>query len=130
MSKSIILAVLAIPAALLAPLLMLGGQNAAAVALNNPELTCEVTATPVHSGITLRGVVKSDQTLSGDYEFLLLKRGAGGSSTSAQSGSFAVEAGQEEVIAEVTIGPDRDARYSADLSVRWDGGGTSCTASN
>lgn len=91
------------------------------------EVHCEIRTKPMSGGVELEGVVASREPVSGTFEFEVRKTGDAGTSSSAQSGDFATDAG-EKVIGEVGLGLDPGAAWDATLVLRWQGGETSCEA--
>ena len=98
------------------------GGTATAQAKDQP-IACEIRTKPVTGGVELEAVVLAEAP--GRYEFSVVKHGAGGSSTTAQSGDFEKSPG-EQVVGTVGLGLDRASTYSAELTVTWAGGGTAC----
>ena len=91
----------------------------------SPDVGCEIRSAKVAGGVRLEGVVYARKPASGEYEFVVRKSGGGGTSNSSQSGDFALDARQESVVGEVTLGGG--GAYDADLTVRWAGGKASCS---
>jgi hypothetical protein len=91
---------------------------------------CEIRATPMPGGVQLEATVLSKHRLAGDYRLQVDKRGAGGTSSSTQSGDFQIAAGAEEVVGEVGLGLESGASYRAELTIRWPGGETACVRSH
>ena len=85
---------------------------------------CEIRAAAMPGGVRLEGTVLSKRKLAGDYRLQVDKSGAGGTSSSMQSGAFEIVAGAEEVVGEVGLGLERGASYRAELIIRWPGGET------
>jgi hypothetical protein len=88
------------------------------------DVGCEIRATKVSGGVQLEGVVFARKPAAGEYEFVVSKSG-GGTSNTSQSGGFELDARQESVVGEVTLGGGGSAK--ARLTVRWDGGEASCS---
>ena len=99
------------------------GGTGSAQAKDSP-IACEVRTKQVAGGVELEAVVLADAP--GTYEFSVVKQGAGGSSTTAQSGDFERSPGEEQVVGTVQLGLDRASTYSAELTVKWKGGETAC----
>ena len=99
----------------------LGGTGSAQA--KGQPIECEVRTKHVAGGVELEAVVLA--SAPGSYEFSVVKHGAGGSSTTAQSGDFERSPG-EQVIGTVQLGLDRASTYSAELKVKWKGGETAC----
>jgi hypothetical protein len=99
----------------------LAGTGAAQA--KDPPIECEVRTKQGAGSVELEAVVRADAP--GSYEFSVVKHGAGGSSTTAQSGDFESSAG-EQVVGTVQLGLDRASTYSAELTVKWQGGETAC----
>jgi hypothetical protein len=89
------------------------------------DVGCEIRTTKVSGGVRLEGVVFARKPATGEYEFVVSKSGGGGTSNSSQSGDFELGARQESVVGEVMLGGGGSSK--AHLTVRWDGGRTSCS---
>jgi len=99
----------------------LGGTGSAQA--KDQPIECEVRTKHVAGGVELEAVVLA--AAPGRYAFSVIKHGAGGSSTTAQSGDFERSPG-EQVVGTVQLGLDRASSYSAELTVKWEGGETAC----
>ena len=89
------------------------------------DVGCEIRTTKVPGGEQLEGVVLARKPAAGEYEFVVSKSGGGGTSNSSQSGDFELDARQESMVGEVTLGGGGSAK--AHLTVRWSGGKASCS---
>lgn len=92
------------------------------------DVECRIEVRPMADGVELEGIVASEAPLSGTYEFNVRKAGSAGTSSSAQSGDFDAQSG-EQVIGHVGLGLEHGASYEAKLVVQWQGGETICVAS-
>lgn len=120
MIKLLLLALPLIPVALAhAP--SLGEPGSAA-----DPVHCEIRQSPMAGGVQLEGTVLSNEPLSGAYAFEVMKQGAGGTSTSMQSGDFEALANRREVVGQVGLGLEQGASYTAKLTISWPGGEASC----
>jgi hypothetical protein len=99
----------------------LGGTGPAQA--KDPPIECEVRTKQVAGGVELEAVVLAGAP--GSYAFSVVRHGAGGSSTTAQSGEFERSSG-EQVLGTVQLGLDGASKYSAELTVKWQGGETAC----
>jgi hypothetical protein len=99
----------------------LGGTGPAQA--KDPPIECEVRTKHVAGGVELEAIVLAG--VAGSYAFSVVKHGAGGSSTTAQSGDFERSSG-EQVLGTVQLGLDGASQYSAELTVTWEGGESAC----
>ncbi|MGH6866962.1 MAG: curli-like amyloid fiber formation chaperone CsgH [Methyloceanibacter sp.] len=86
--------------------------------------SCDIRVDQSGQSVTLEGVVSAPTALAGSYELHVAQGGGGGDSDIHQSGEFEVGPGEESSLGTVSLSP---GRYSATLTVHWDGGGTDCT---
>lgn len=90
------------------------------------DLVCEIRSSPSGSGLRLEAVALARSAMSGEYEFVITKRGGGGSSNVSQGGDFQTGPGEETVLGEVTLGPGEGASVKAVLTVTGADGVASC----
>jgi hypothetical protein len=88
---------------------------------------CDIKITGVEGSVRVEPIAISRFALSGDYEFAVMKESAGGSSESTQAGEFKATSGQPEILSTATL--DSEGSVTARLTLRWDGGHTSCEKS-
>ena len=92
----------------------------------SPDLVCEIRSSPAGSGIRLEAVVSAGADMSGEYDFVITKRGGGGSSNVSQGGDFQTGPGEETVLGVVTLGPGEGSSVTAVLTVTEADGRASC----
>jgi hypothetical protein len=80
-------------------------------------LSCEIRRSGTDGTVQLTGVISSSVALSGRFHFSIMKSGASGSSNINQGNQFAVEAGKEVYVGQVTINLGHDDRAMIELSV-------------
>lgn len=78
---------------------------------------CEIRASKAPGGIELRAVAVADQSVAGQYDFVVQSQSAGGSSDVSQGGEFALRQGEERILGVVSVGSGRPA-YRAHLQVK------------
>ena len=81
-------------------------------------LSCEVLATSTRAGVRLEAVAHAHDGMSGEYELVITKDGAGGSSNITQGGPFDAAPGAVARLGSAEIGLERNARYRAVLTLR------------
>ena len=89
------------------------------------NLSCEVRATRTGNGVQLAALVHAHRPASGEYDLVITKLGAGGSSDISQGGEFAVAAGSTSVLGTAELGLEEHARFTARLTLH-DAGGNTC----
>ena len=103
-------------AILLAPLTLILG-NAAMANRSTEELSCEIRSKTVSGVLQLDAVASAGAQVSGEYEFVISKAGASGSSDVTQGGEFAIEPGEPALLGEVALGADEGGSVRAVLTV-------------
>lgn len=91
-------------------------------------ISCNIGATLVNGFLRLQAVGRSDTLVSGHYVFSISKRNSTGLSENTESGDFTLAPGQDRVLATVVLEAAADRHFSADLSLNWGSGKTSCHA--
>ncbi len=93
-----------------------------------PAIDCAVRTTRTRNGVKFEAVAYGGayDALSGEYEFVLTRSGAGGSSDVSQGGPFDVAPGETQVLSESEFNIDRGARVRARLVLR-DSDGVVCS---
>jgi hypothetical protein len=86
---------------------------AASSAEASDGLKCAIRSVETAGGVELKGVVISNGTIDGRYQFVVT--GGGGSTNIMQSGDFSAEQGRPETLGVVTLGGG--GRYTAKLKV-------------
>ncbi len=86
---------------------------------------CVIDASRTRHGMRFEARAHAFQPVSGEYEFVLTKRDAGGSSDIVQGGAFAIAAGDGEVLGGAELSLERGAHYRARL-VLWGADGEIC----
>jgi hypothetical protein len=81
-------------------------------------IECVIRAQPAKDFMRLEAIARSDVAAVGKYSFSVVKRSATGSSNNAQSGSFVLEAGQEQVLTTVILDRSAIGNYRAELSLK------------
>lgn len=92
---------------------------------NERSVQCAIRRTPTRQGVRFEAVAQTTDAASGDYEFIVTKNDANGSSDISQGGAFDMTAGASEVLGSAELGLERNARYRARLVLR-DGSGVLC----
>jgi hypothetical protein len=87
---------------------------------------CELRVVERGSMTTLEGLVFTTTSMRGNYRMTVVSSGGGGGSDIEQSGSFNATSRQPESLGQVSLGGS-GGTYTAKLTVKWDGGSTSCT---
>jgi len=89
-------------------------------------VTCWIRTTPSAGLLTIQAMARSDTHLQGRYSFLLDKNSDTGSSRNVQGGPFALSGGQDEVLTTTTLEGSAQGHFTAELTLDWSQGRTSC----
>ena len=87
---------------------------------------CEIRVSKRGGTTTLEGVVFASAPLTGSYRLSVGSSGGGGGSDIDQSGSFSAKPGEPANLGVVSLGGTAGT-YSADLTIKWNGGESRCT---
>jgi hypothetical protein len=103
---------------------------AAPAAMHTPvqafaDVSCDIRARRTSHGVELEAFARSDAPAMGEFEFIITKDDAGGSSDIAQSGVFDLGGGERQSLGSSEISVERGGRYRARL-VLSDSGGVIC----
>jgi hypothetical protein len=85
-------------------------------------VTCEVRSRRTANGLLIQTRAFADRDISGEYDLVITKTGAAGSSDISQSGALDLAAGSSALLGENEISVERGARVSAVLTLRDDSG--------
>jgi hypothetical protein len=107
-------------------------QPVAALAANTPAVTaasapiaCTIRATPTRHGVLIEALARTSDSVSGEYQMVITKRGRGGASDITQGGEFSAGARESLTLGSAEIGLDRGDSFRAVLRLR-DGNGPLC----
>jgi hypothetical protein len=91
-------------------------------------IECAIRVESLPELVRLEAVARSPSPAAGRYRFRIHKHSESGRSDTSQSGSFTLEAGQEQVLTTVEL--DRSARggYRAELVLESNQGSVTCTS--
>ena len=89
---------------------------------------CEVRISRRPGGVELEAMAVAGRKTTGEYEFIIEKRGSGGSSSINQGGTFSLVPGQEQVLGSAGLGLEGRASYTARLNLEGPRGETLCMA--
>lgn len=93
-----------------------------------PAIECAIRTMPQSGYVRIDAVAKSIRVASGHYRFLIDKQSDSGTSSNTQSGSFALDAGQERVLTTVVLDQSAAGHYRAELTLESNLGRLTCTA--
>ena len=82
------------------------------------NLHCEIVTRTVSKNLELTGVVWASAPAVGNYSFVVIKQGSGGSSNIAQGGLFQVAPAEKRIVGTVLVNTLQGDRYHARLSAR------------
>jgi hypothetical protein len=91
-------------------------------------IDCEIRMTAQSGAVRLSAMTGVRKPASGQYRFEVSKSSPIGTSQSAQSGAFDLEAGQETLLTTVVIEEGAVGHYTAKLILDTDLGSTSCVS--
>ncbi len=78
---------------------------------------CDVRVTPTRNGAAFEALASADAWSAVEYELVITKRDAGGSSDIVQSGDAELRAGETQTLGEAELSLERGARFRATLVV-------------
>jgi hypothetical protein len=87
-----------------------------------------IRAQPDKDFLRLEAIVRSQAPVAGQYRFVIEKQSASGSSNNAQSGTFALQAGPEQILTTLMLDRSAIGHYHAELSLQSDRGTFTCTS--
>lgn len=88
------------------------------VAARADAVTCQVRSRRTANGLLIQAHAVADRDISGEYDLLITKSGAAGTSEIAQSGALELAAGSSALLGESEISVERGARVQARLTLR------------
>ena len=91
-------------------------------------IECVIRALPEKHFLRLEAIARSIAPARGEYSFSFVKRSPTGSSNSAQSGAFVLQAGQEQVLTTLVLDRSAVGNYRAELSLQSDDKRFTCTS--
>ena len=91
-------------------------------AAHNDAVTCEVRSRRTTNGLLIQARAFADRDISGEYDLVITKSGAAGSSDISQSGALNLSAGSSALLGENEISVERGARVRATLTLRDESG--------
>ncbi len=91
-------------------------------------IECIIRAQPDKEFLRLEAIARSDAPAAVKYNFLVAKRSATGSSNNAQSGTFVLKGGQEQVLTTLILDRSAIDNYRAELSLQSDHERFTCTS--
>ncbi len=94
--------------------------------LNRERLSCEIQEEKERGGLTLRGYVSANATVSGSYQLRVINSSNGGSANLQQDGDFRVAKEHPVLLGQITLG-SRTADYDATLTLIVDGKTVTCS---
>lgn len=94
--------------------------------LNRERLSCEIQEEQERGGLTLRGYVSANATVSGSYQLRVINSSNGGSVNLQQNGDFRVAPEESVLLGHISLG-SRSADYDATLTLFVDGSTVTCS---
>jgi hypothetical protein len=91
-------------------------------------IECVIRAQPDEHFLRLEAIARSDAPATGEYSFSVAKRSSSGSSNNAQSGTFVLQNGQEQVLTTIILDRSAIGNYRAELSLQSDRERFTCTS--
>ena len=91
-------------------------------------IECAIRTAPQSGYVKIEAVARSASPTSGRYRFLVDKQSDTGRSSNTQSGSFVLQAGQEQVLTTIVLDGSAADHYRAKLMLDSDHGSLTCTA--
>jgi len=81
------------------------------------RMACDIRATPTPHGVTISAVLNAADAITGDYNMVITKIGASGSSDVNQAGPFQAARGERVTLGETELGLGRGDRFHAVLTL-------------
>lgn len=81
------------------------------------RMDCDILARPTSHGVAISAVLNAGEAMSGDYNLVITKSGASGSSDVQQGGAFNAARGERVTLGETELGLDRGDRFHAVLTL-------------
>jgi hypothetical protein len=97
-------------------------------ATSTPAIECVIRAQPDKHVLRLEAIARSDAPAAGEYSFSVAKQSSTGSSRNAQSGTFVLQAGHEQVLTTIILDRSAIGNYRAELSLQSDRERFTCTS--
>jgi hypothetical protein len=97
-------------------------------AIAPPAIECVIRAEPDKHFLRLEAIARSVAPASGEYSFSVAKRSPTGRSNNAQSGTFILQAGQEQVLTTLILDRSAIGNYRAELSLQSNHERFTCTS--
>jgi hypothetical protein len=91
-------------------------------------IECVIRAQPDGHFLRLEAIARSGTPAAGEYSFLVAKQSSSGSSSNAQSGTFFLQGGQEQVLTTIILDRSAIGNYRAELSLQSDRERFMCTS--
>ncbi len=104
----------------------IAGSNNQSKEINRERLSCEIQEEQERGGLTLRGYVSANATVSGSYQFHVINSANGGSINLQQNGDFRVAKKHPVLLGQITLG-SRTPDYDATLTLVVDGKTVTCS---
>lgn len=105
---------------------LLANLQVEATAMGGVE--CEIRSEPHANGVDLFGVVWSETSVSGSYQFIVNKQGSSGSSHVLQRGMFSLEDGRPQIVGKISINTGDGDHYVVRLNVTANDQDVTCSA--
>jgi hypothetical protein len=83
-------------------------------------IECAIRAEPQSGLLRIEAVARSVGPREGQYRFLVTKSSETGQSSSAQSGTFVLQGGGEQVLTTLVLDQSANGTYRAELSLKSD----------
>ena len=104
----------------------LAGFHPIGLLVSARPVDCRIDAERENGLVRVSGIVHGGAPLVARATLNVRRAGRSGTSNNAQGGVFAVEPGADTVVGSVVVNAAPGDDLSADLTVDWDGGTTSC----
>jgi hypothetical protein len=93
-----------------------------------PAIECVIRVRPDKHFVRFEAIARSSAPALGEYDFSVAKRSTSGSSSNAQSGTFALRGGEEQILTTLILDRSAIANFRADLSLQSDHKRFTCTS--
>lgn len=94
-----------------------GGVERRVAIAQNAIVSCHIDADETAHGVAISARARANDDVSGDYDLVITKRGAAGSSDVRQGGAFDLASGQADVLSASEISLERNGRFRAVLTL-------------
>ncbi|WP_131858780.1 curli-like amyloid fiber formation chaperone CsgH [Bosea sp. BK604] len=102
------------------------GAEPAGPSPGDAKLRCDIIGQDLGTGYRLKALARTAQADRGEYQFMVLKQSASGTSQNMQSGAFSIESSGEQILTAVVLERSAQGHVRAELAIETDHGSVTC----